>query len=324
MEVVLNIFRQEAFQGAGKVKHYFEGWYFKIVDQKAKNILAVIPGISIEENREKSHSFIQIMDAVRAESVYLKYDVEAFDYSKNKFQVRIDQNYFSNESMTLNISKENFNIAGRLDFEGPAVWPKSLISPGAMGWYSYIPFMECYHGVISMDHGIRGNLKINGKNIAFEGGRGYIEKDWGKSFPQGWIWAQTNHFSSKKNSLMLSIAKIPFKKRTFTGFICGLMVNEKFYRFATYTRAKIKNIEISGNKANVSLESKKYLLEIKTINSKSATLASPEMGVMAGRINESIDAVIEVELYDKRKDKTIFQDVSNIGALEIVNPQVLF
>ncbi len=319
----MNIFRQEVFQGAGKTKHYFEGWYFKIVDKEAKNILAVIPGISIEENIKKSHCFIQIMDAIRAESFYMKYDVKAFDYSKNKFLVSIDGNHFSERSIALNINKKNFNIKGRLDFKGLSPWPKSIMSPGAMGWYSYIPFMECYHGVISMDHSICGVLTINGENIDYEGGRGYIEKDWGKSFPQGWIWAQTNHFSSKKTSIMLSVAKIPFKKSSFTGFICGLMINEKFYKFATYTGAKIKNIAIENNKGYVWLENKNHSLKIQTINSKGATLASPEMGAMAGRINESIDALIKVELYDKRKDKIIFKDESRLGALEVVNPQVL-
>jgi len=318
----LNIFYPEAFQGQGKTRHYFEGWYFKIIDRKAENIMAVIPGISIEDNA-KSSCFIQVMDANKAESFYLRYAIRKFSYLKNKFQISIGENHFSGDSMTLDISKDGLEMKGRLEFGELSFWPKSIISPGAMGWYSYIPFMECYHGVISMDHHISGELEINGKTIDYNEGKGYIEKDWGRSFPQGWVWAQSNHFSAKKASIMLSVAKIPFKRFSFTGFICGLMVNDKFYIFATYTGAKIKKIDISQRQAEICLEDKRHVLNIKTINSVSATLASPEMGAMGGRINESIRAIIEVSLFDKRKGKPIFTDKSNIGALEIVNPQVL-
>ena len=52
-----------------------------------------------------------------------------------------------------------------------------------MGWYAYLPIMECYHGILSMDHELSGELIYNGDFLAFNKGRGYIEKDWGKNFP---------------------------------------------------------------------------------------------------------------------------------------------
>jgi hypothetical protein len=64
-----------------------------------------------------------------------------------------------------------------------------------MGWYSYVPFMECYHGLISIDHKLQGSLQINGQEIDFTEGKGYAEKDWGTSFPEGYVWMQSNHFA---------------------------------------------------------------------------------------------------------------------------------
>ncbi|MCK7537696.1 MAG: tocopherol cyclase family protein [Marinilabiliales bacterium] len=32
------------------------------------------------------------------------------------------------------------------------------------------------------------------KMADFSGGRGYIEKDWGHSFPSAYVWMQSNHF----------------------------------------------------------------------------------------------------------------------------------
>ena len=53
-----------------------------------------------------------------------------------------------------------------------------------MGWYGYLPTMECFHGILSIDHKLKGALSIDDKKISFNNGRGYIEKDWGRNFPQ--------------------------------------------------------------------------------------------------------------------------------------------
>ena len=51
-----------------------------------------------------------------------------------------------------------------------------------MGPFSFVPLMECYHGILSMNHSLKGTLSFQGENLLFTGGKGYIEKDWGHSF----------------------------------------------------------------------------------------------------------------------------------------------
>ncbi len=53
-------------------------------------------------------------------------------------------------------------------------------------------------------------LTINGEPMDLTGGRGYIEKDWGTSFPSAWIWMQCNTFDTPDTSFMLSYARIPW------------------------------------------------------------------------------------------------------------------
>lgn len=45
-----------------------------------------------------------------------------------------------------------------------------------MGPFAFVPFMECYHGIVSMDHIIQGELEIDGATVDFSNGRGYMEK----------------------------------------------------------------------------------------------------------------------------------------------------
>ena len=102
-----------------------------------------------------------------------------------------------------------------------------------MGWYAFIPFMECYHGVVSANHYTEGYANYKGQKINFNGGKGYIEKDRGISFPESWIWLQANTFADRDVSFFFSVAKIPWLGSSFPGFLCFVYINGNYYRFMT-------------------------------------------------------------------------------------------
>jgi len=321
------IYRPEIFQGGLQKRNYFEGWYFKIIDRNAAKIYAVIPGVSISGIKSNSHSFIQVMDGTNATSQYFRFDFKDFNYSGRQFNASIGNNFFSADKMHLDISQGGQKIKADLKFHNTHPWPKSPFAPGAMGWYAFVPFMECYHGVVSMSHNIKGSADFGRGYTDFTGGKGYIEKDWGKSFPAGWIWLQSNHFKNAGTSLMLSVARIPWLKKTFTGFICGLLLNENIHIFATYNGSKIKQLDFSANEFCCIIQRGSSRLKISASRKESAELASPLMGAMDGRINESIDAKVEIEYIGGKKDnkqKTeLYRDSGFAAGLEIVNPEVL-
>lgn len=100
--------------------------------------------------------------------------------------------------------------------------------------------MACKHGVISMHHQVNGTLTdASGHTLIFKQDHGYLEKDWGHSFPEKYIWAQANHFPKKQTNLMLSVATISLFKLSFIGHLCHLHLDGKDYRFATYNGSKI-------------------------------------------------------------------------------------
>jgi len=318
MYLIRKILNPEMFQGGLKKKRYFEGWYFKIVDKGMDNIYGVIPGVSYSDPDKESHCFIQFLDGIEAKSKYFRYPIDEFSFSRKRFEINIANSRFSREGMHLDIDDGSISIRSDLLFSGTVRWPKKFLNPGAMGWYSFLPFMECYHGVVSMDHTIGGTLGIDKKTYDFTEGRGYIEKDWGSSFPEGWVWMQSNNFSKKRVSIMLSIAKIPLRSRTFTGFICGLLVGDDFYRFTTYNGSIIRKLKIGDNKVRVEIVSGKKVLLIEAVSLKSAVLASPRQGSMEGRIDESMDS--EMDIRFKEGNKIIYEGKGFASGLEIVNP----
>jgi tocopherol cyclase len=306
------VFNPERYHGWGKSKRYFEGWYYKIINEKEDKAFAIIPGVAMDENENK-HAFIQVLDGKKLKSEYFKFDFDHFLADSNNFQISIKNNQFSNNRIYLDIP----TINGNLNFSEQVPWPKKWYSPGIMGPYSFIPFMECNHGILSMDHSIDGKLNVNEHIIDFAKGKGYIEKDWGKSFPSAYIWMQSNHFNNQKVSIKTSIAKIPWLSGSFIGFICGLWVNNELIQFTTYNKTQLKKVFADKNKVDIVMSNQQYKIEIIAHCRASTSLASPISGFMDGRINESMTAKIEIKLTDNSNNKIIFEDIGRNAGLEV-------
>lgn len=304
------------YHGHGKKPPFFEGWYYKLIDASENQRYAIIPGVFLSQTPELQHAFIQVLDGLNGTASYHTFPFEQFEASKETFDVRIGPNHFTENAITLKIDDAQGKLNGTLQFEGITPWPVTLTSPGIMGWYGWLPFMECYHGVVSLDHTLRGSLNINGEDVSFEGGKGYIEKDWGKSFPSGYIWMQSNHFSQAGTSFTASVAMIPSVGRTFRGFIIGLWHRKRLYRFATYTGAVIEHLEINDTLIRWIVHDRKYILEIEAAQAAGGLLMGPSKTEMHRRVNETLRATITVTLYDNHNRQGIFAETGRSAGLE--------
>jgi tocopherol cyclase len=305
-------FHPEQFQGWGKRSHYFEGWYFKVLNAGASSAFAFIPGIAMDHNGNKQ-AFIQVLDGKAKTATYHKFSADSFIPVAGKFVINIDENFFSEKCIKLNLP----TIKGELHFNGNVPWPKSFFSPGIMGPFSFVPFMECYHGIVSMDHGIDGHLNIDGSLIDFNGGRGYIEKDWGRSFPSAYVWMQTNHFSVQGISLKASVANIPWLGSSFIGFIAGLWLHDRLIQFNTYNGTSLRKVNINEKTVELVMHNNKHELTIVAHRDHATALASPINGLMDGRIEESMSSIIDVELIETNTRKLIFSDKGYHAGLEV-------
>ncbi len=314
------IWKPEMYQGRKQMRDYFEGWYFKMVDKTSTHAYAIIPGISFGETLEDSHSFVQVLRGIDASTSYVNYRVDDFRASDNVFHLQIADNVFSLSEISVNLTEGEIPVRGTLHFEGIKGWPVKRLSPGAMGPFRFLPRMQCLHGILSFDHDITGSLLIDNEEIEFTGGRGYIEKDWGKEFPSAWIWMQSNHFSQQGISFTSSIATIPWMGSSFPGFLIGLLYDNKIYRFTTYTRAKVSNPEVSDKKVKFTVSDKKHILEVTAIRSGGGSLRSPIQGLMTGRIMESLESQIQLRFFRHRGNtrELIFEDEGQKAGLEVV------
>ena len=312
VQKIKGIWNPELYHGWGKKKRFFEGWYYKVVSRDEKNAFAFIPGIAMDENGNKQ-AFIQILDGKKSTSEYIKFPFNSFKANPKRYEIEIDKNRFTINSIELNLK----NIRGSLKFQNITPWSSSFFSPGIMGPFSFVPFMECYHGILSMNHTINGELLIKNRKVDLTGGRGYTEKDWGHSFPIGYVWMQSNHFSESKISFKCSVAKIPFKIFSFNGFIAGLWIKNKLIEFTTYNFSKVKKCKINDKQVEIEIENPKHTLKALVSRSKTATLAAPIQGFMDAKIDESMTSKIEVKLIERKTNTIIFDDVGRNAGCEV-------
>lgn len=315
---LLSPWRPAVYHGFRRRRDYFEGWYFKSVTRDERRACAVIPGVSLTGDPDSAHAFIQVADASRDRALIFRYPLAEFRAHPSRLEIRLGRSVFRLDGFELDLDDGTNRLRGALAFDGVAPWPVRPLSPGAMGWYALVPTMECYHGVLSLDHGLQGSLEMDGETIDFLGGRGYVEKDWGVSFPAAWIWFQTNHFDEPGVSLLGSVAKIPWRSRYFTGFLFGLWRGGRLIRWTTYTGARIRRLEVDAERIALDVESRAYRLEIRADRSHGLDLKAPVRGEMSGKINETLRARVGAALFDRRrKDARLFSGTGRQAGLEI-------
>lgn len=312
----IRIYKPEIFQGDLKKKNYFEGWYFKHVSKDLEQVYSFIPGISL--NDHDSHAFIQVINGITGETKYINYPLQEFFWDKKRFFIKVGESVFSDAYIELKIENENLNVTGHIEYGNMVKYPKSLLSPGIMGWYSFVPFMECKHGVVSVNHDLSGSLRINDTPVDFDRGKGYIEKDWGTSFPEAWLWIQANNFQNHDTSFSFSVAKIPWMGKFFIGLIAFLYFDKRFYLFSTYNNSVISGISQSGDSIKFTLNHRNNILKLITTRKTFGVLRAPDLGNMSRRIKESIDSQIEVSLFDKNSS-LIYNDRSSRAGLEVTD-----
>ncbi len=313
MGIIKSIMNPAIYHGHGKTAPFFEGWYYKLIAADESEKYAIIPGVFLGKD---GYAFIQVLNGSTSETNFIKYPLDAFSADEDNFKVHIADNIFQLDSIQLDIDRPNFRLNGELSFSNVTGWPISVASPGVMGWYAWVPRMECYHGVLGFDHEIKGCLQTGNKKIDFTGGRGYIEKDWGTAFPEGYVWMQTNHFQHTKISLTASIAIIPWLGSAFRGFIVGLWVDGKLYRFATYTGAKTDRLEITDSEVIWQMSDPDYRLEIIARRGTTGDLKGPTRQDMGMRVAESLKAAVYTKL-ESSTGQVIFEGTGQHAGLEV-------
>ncbi|CAK9002413.1 [Skp1-protein]-hydroxyproline N-acetylglucosaminyltransferase (Glycosyltransferase GnT51) (Skp1-HyPro GlcNAc-transferase) (UDP-GlcNAc:Skp1-hydroxyproline GlcNAc-transferase) (Skp1 GlcNAc-Tase) (UDP-GlcNAc:hydroxyproline polypeptide GlcNAc-transferase) [Durusdinium trenchii] len=329
--VRMGYFTPLGYHGNGKLRNFFEGWYIKSFTAD-KDCIAIVPGIFRGREESGSHAFIFVNINGKSQHYY-RFPVDAFEGQVKDFDVTIaGKNKFSASGISVDLEPKEGDdatmyLSGELEFQGGVKWPITTLSPGVMGMVAFFPRVECYHGIVSMDHVVTGTLKL--KNEAMDtlefdgsgGSRGYLEKDWGKHFPRSWVWIQTNDFGTDTpTSLFFSAAQVPYFGTSFPGFICGFVHQGKLHRFTSYLLSKFKEFRVDEDKKTVVavVANGSHRLRIETsydIDMVELYGPHPPTGTMELTVPEGLQAEVKVRL-ETKAGELVFEGVGSCGGIE--------
>ena len=308
------ILNPSTYHGTRQKPPFFEGWYFKMVSADEKHKIAIIPGVILGKD---AHAFVQVIDGSDGSTEYFTFPIDQFRADFPHFRLSVGENQFDSSHLAVDIQQPDGQLVGKVTFGSLYPWPVTFFSPGVMGWFSWVPKMECYHGVLSFDHSLQGKLTLNGKEMDFTGGRGYIEKDWGKNFPDAWVWFQSNHFINARACITASVAIIPWLGFSFKGFIVGFWLDGKLHRFTTYRNSKIESLAISDDHVSWVLKNRTHRLRLNARRAPGGLLLGPTPMDMGKRVMETLSASIDVRL-ETLKGETLFEGTGEHAGLEVV------
>ena len=290
--------RPEAFHGRGVRGGFFEGWYVKLVSADERARWAIIPGVfrGEDDGVRTDEAFVQVLDGVTGRSWYHAYSPEDFWASTRGFDVRVGPHRFTDRGVHVDLDHLKVDV----DYTSPLdPWPVTVRRPGIMGPYAWVPLMECYHGVVSFGHDLRGQVVANSEVVDVDGGRGYIEKDWGRAFPAGYVWLHSAHLQDHPRScLVASVALIPWVRSTFRGFIVGLRTPDRLRSWATYNGSREIALAIDDSHVRWSLEGPDGRLDLSAERRRGGLLHAPVRTRMHERVEETLDGVVDVRLTD--------------------------
>ena len=298
-------------------KPFFEGWYYKVVDAAGAQPYAFIPGVFLGKG---AHAFVQVLDGRAGTSWYHRFPLEAFRADRDRFDVWVGKNHFHEGGFELDIDAPDAprpqRIVGAVQYGPWSKWPVTWLSPGVMGPYSFVPFMECKHGILSLDHALSGALTVDGQTTRYDGGRGYVEKDWGRSFPLAYVWTQSNHFDRPGICVTASVARIPWITGDFRGFLVGFLLDGKLHRFTTYTGAKVESLRLTKTHMHLVIANREHRLQLEAEKTEGALLHAPYEHDMLERVAETMTSRIEVRFSRVADGATLYEGTGRSACLE--------
>jgi hypothetical protein len=140
--------------------------------------------------------------------------------------------------------------------------------------------------------------------------------------PSSWIWINALNFDSvhQPASFFFSLAKIPWLKHEFNGFISVLHVDGREFRFATYKQGRIDLLEYQAGVLRILFSDTRYKVEVMVRTSEAGELLAPVHGTMDRRIGECNNAWVRVVIKAKHKmtDAPLFDGIATGSGVELV------
>lgn len=275
---------------------FFEGWYFRFVSDHFS--AAIIIGIA--KAADCQEAFIQIFHTDTQQMEKLSFTADEIHYQADPFELTLQRcvllkNYLHIEAVQLS---RTFDF----QFQNAVSIHRSLYAPTIMGPFAYLKHMQCNHAILNLGSKAVCYMEHE-KAVQKMDGLMYQEKDWGTSFPDKYVWVQSNCCEKALSVLFLSCATIPLGALHFTGIIMVLKDQAQEFCFASYYGAVLTKTSIDSKGYHLRIRQGCYRIICTIRMNQTYLLEAPQQGRMNRTVQECL--LGDVDLRISKHGKTI-------------------
>lgn len=276
--------------------NYFEGWFQKIFVPELNTSIIIIYGFATGNELSKT-GFIQLF-VPGNDVIHVDFPQHQITLSKRKHEVKLGPNYFSNYRIHI----EHTHI--ELDLE---IIPqeKKILKQNSMGIFYLVPGLPCYHSVLQVNSSVNGNIKINNNLIQLTRASGYLEKNWGASFPEKYFWMHAQDPLNSTNQILYSQAELRWRNKTFIKHVGFIQLNGKSFDLRKIHRKQFVCNVYNSNQLEISIVSVDLILYFDLDKANKTSFKGPNDGKMTNTIIHNLNVPIQLKNRHKQMNNSV-------------------
>lgn len=304
---MLQKYKPSSLRGNFERSKFFEGWFQKVFSTQHNASFLFIYGYATRNSNDK-FGFLQVLIPNQTpEIVYFPKDEVSCDVDHHIF--RMGNNMFTTES--IRVSTSDLGIDLKLLNTHPVRSFKN-----SMGYTYYIPNLPCYHSVLNISQTVSGEIQHKGQCYVLDNEMGYLEKNWGASFPERYFWVHAVDPNDPGVSLLFSRAEIMWLGKTFIKHVGHLRFDGNQIDLRELKNFTFSNIINSPENQTIQIRSVSVQLDIAIKFGTNVLFQGPKGGELSRVIGHQTDAQIEVSLTWKKSTRRfkMVGNFENIGS----------
>jgi hypothetical protein len=185
-----------------------------------------------------------------------------------------------------------------------------------MGYNYFLPNLPCYHAVLNAGHRVSGEIKQKNERFIIENELGYLEKNWGTSFPEKYYWLHAVDPNDPQVSLLFSRAEIQWIGKKFIRHVGHVRFDKKQVDLRSLKNFTVSIQNSSKDKHEIQMTSKTLQLDISIIQRSKVQLKGPINGKLSRNIIHFPDSIIQIRLTENSKIRMLhlIGNFENLGA----------
>jgi hypothetical protein len=308
---MLEKYKPNSIRGNFERNKYFEGWFQKVYSKEHNASFILIYGYATQ-NSDDHFGFLQVLIPNQ--------EPEIAYFPKNEVSCDIEQHIFrmGKNLMTTELIRIDINgLRIDLNFKNSQL---SRTFKNSMGYAYFIPNLPCYHSVLTTAQNVSGEIQHNGVYYTLNNAMGYLEKNWGTTFPESYFWIHAVDPNNPARSLLFSKAKIVWLGKTYIKHVGYLCLDGQQIELRELKNFSVSNSNVSPENQIIQMRSASAQIDLSLDYGREVVFHGPKDGALSRLIQHKTDVKIEVLLnYENRKHK--YQMVGNYEDIGLFRKQ---